>query len=584
MSNTTSYDFYESQIKILRDESGAPVKVEKRVKSQLRPVYLQLKTIEHPNLPKILDIREDGDWLTVTENYVPGISLKRYLIENGPQDDIFTKKCAQDISSALCAIHSLRPAVIHRDIKPENIICTTDGSFVLLDFDAARQHDPYAKGDTELIGTYGYAAPEQYGFAQTDERTDIYSLGVVLYEVRMGRICNKGDRCDGKLGKVIERCIAFDADRRYQSCRDLMRAINAAGSFKSIKFMTSAILCSAVLFAALIIALKGSKVGFTEHAQANTSPTFATSPSLSPIEPGNTATASPVVSLTPTLAPATPAATIQATPNPEPEMTPAPQSTPKPISTQKPQNEPTSGSSANVISGNNVAGCNCVMPDNVPDYSFFSKPGNLQIREGESITVKADIGLPIDPAFCTATEHSDPEYRYYLTSDSKKLGDKLDSNNMLTVSRAGTHSYVCEIKLNGKKYTHKYSFKVTYSNVESVESGTASANGCTCTAYWVDSREYYQPKFNMTTIQEGHTAVIPLEIKAAVDSSNCSASVHNTPVITFELSDSARNMGDTLSGSTLYASQKGEHVVNYYVDLNGNKWKNSFSITVNYFR
>ena len=88
----------------------------------------------------------------------------------------------------------------------------------------------------------------------------------------------------------------------------------------------------------------------------------------------------------------------------------------------------------------------------------------------------------------------------------------------------------------------------------------------------------------MTTIQEGHTAVIPLEIKAAVDSSNCSASVHNTPVITFELSDSARNIGDTLSGSTLYASQKGEHVVNYYVDLIGNKWKNSFRITVNYFR
>lgn len=108
--------------------------------------------------------------------------------------------------------------IIHRDIKPSNILLTEDGRLYLIDFDAARMPKEDQEQDTRLLGTRGFAPPEQYGFSQTDERTDIYALGATLQKI-LGEKAQKM-----RFKKIIRKCMNLDSDRRYQSVRQVRRA------------------------------------------------------------------------------------------------------------------------------------------------------------------------------------------------------------------------------------------------------------------------------------------------------------------------------------------------------------------------
>lgn len=94
--------------------------------------------------------------------------------------DAYQREKAVDYIEQLCAVvrvlHEQKPIIIHRDIKPSNVMLSADGVIKLIDFDASKDFTPDEKRDTELIGTFNYAAPEQYGFASSDPRTDIYIL------------------------------------------------------------------------------------------------------------------------------------------------------------------------------------------------------------------------------------------------------------------------------------------------------------------------------------------------------------------------------------------------------------------------
>lgn len=119
-------------------------------------------------------------------------------------------KLLLELCAAIKAIH--KAGVIHRDIKPSNIICGNDGHIRLIDFDSARLRVEFQSRDTEILGTGGYAAPEQYGFMQTDDRSDIYAFGVTMEEI-LGENADKP-----KFQRIIRRCTQFDPDRR---CRDI---------------------------------------------------------------------------------------------------------------------------------------------------------------------------------------------------------------------------------------------------------------------------------------------------------------------------------------------------------------------------
>lgn len=111
--------------------------------------------------------------------------------------------------------------IIHRDIKPSNISLANDGHIRLIDFDAARMPKEDLEQDTRLLGTRGYAPPEQYGFAQTDARADIYSLGVTLEQLL-------GDKAHKKRYKrIIGKCTNLNPDKRYQSARQVKRAFSS---------------------------------------------------------------------------------------------------------------------------------------------------------------------------------------------------------------------------------------------------------------------------------------------------------------------------------------------------------------------
>ena len=141
------------------------------------------------------------------------------------EDGLFTPSEAREILRQLCqalwTLHGMN--IVHRDIKPENIMLEGKRA-VLIDFDAARCYKSGCGTDTQVLGTTGYASPEQYGFSQTDGRTDIYALGVVLNIMLTGQHPSS-KLAPGRLGRIVQHCTMMAPEKRYQSVRHLLRAL-----------------------------------------------------------------------------------------------------------------------------------------------------------------------------------------------------------------------------------------------------------------------------------------------------------------------------------------------------------------------
>ncbi len=183
-------------------------------------VYRQLLNTKSPHLPQILEIAQKGDQVLVLEEYIQGDNLA-WLLEGGPLSPAQAREIALQICQALWVLH--RRNAVHRDVKPENIILRGDQA-VLIDFDASRVFKPENAGDTQILGTTGYASPEQYGISQTTARADIYSLGVVLNVMLTGKHPALQPAA-GHLGRVVQRCTMTNPKKRYRSVIHLMEAL-----------------------------------------------------------------------------------------------------------------------------------------------------------------------------------------------------------------------------------------------------------------------------------------------------------------------------------------------------------------------
>ncbi len=162
--------------------------------------------------------------------YVEGETLLDLVQKKGPFSPEETVRTGLALCRTLETLHSQDPPLIHRDIKAENVIRTRSGEYVLIDFDISRFYDGKEDRDTELLGTAFSAPPEQFGYRQTDPRSDIYALGVLLHELSTGESRLEEGEAPAPLRAVVRRCTRFDPKDRYQSAAALERALERAQS------------------------------------------------------------------------------------------------------------------------------------------------------------------------------------------------------------------------------------------------------------------------------------------------------------------------------------------------------------------
>ena len=183
-------------------------------------VYRKLLGVACPNLPKIFDVAEKDGKVAVLEEYVDGDTLD-FLLEGGALRPGDARAIALQVCRGLYVLHAL--GAVHRDVKPENVILRGDEA-VLIDFDASRVVKAEQRTDTVVLGTTGYAAPEQYGISQTDGRADIYSLGVMLNIMLTGRHPSQ-ELASGRLGRIVQRCTQINPKKRYKSVLYLLEEL-----------------------------------------------------------------------------------------------------------------------------------------------------------------------------------------------------------------------------------------------------------------------------------------------------------------------------------------------------------------------
>lgn len=183
-------------------------------------VYRKLLSVSCRNLPKIMEAAEQNGMVAVLEEYIQGDSLA-FLLAGACLTPAEARKITLQLCNALWVLHSL--GAVHRDIKPENVI-VRGSEAVLIDFDASRIFKNGTNQDTQILGTTGYAAPEQYGITQTDERADIYSLGVLLNIMLTGKHPSK-ELASGRLGRIVQKCTMVNPKKRYKSVLYLMEAL-----------------------------------------------------------------------------------------------------------------------------------------------------------------------------------------------------------------------------------------------------------------------------------------------------------------------------------------------------------------------
>lgn len=217
-------------------ESGPFVR--KRIPSKLarRGVWGTLVECGSARLPHVIATYEMPDEFVVVCDFVPGENLEQLLSTCGRLAEKDAARLVVQLCEAAAALHA--HGIIHRDISPTNVIVAADGAH-LIDLGIARFRAEGATHDTTQLGTPGFASPEQHGFAQTDARTDVYSLGRVLGYLLTGVRPEMPDAAEyeqaladekivsPQMRAVVERASAFEPSARYQSAAELARALGA---------------------------------------------------------------------------------------------------------------------------------------------------------------------------------------------------------------------------------------------------------------------------------------------------------------------------------------------------------------------
>jgi len=196
-----------------------------------------LKGIHHKGIPMIVDVYKESGQITMVREYVEGMTLDCWLDDKG----VATEEEIVEIGIKLCEIlrflhEELEAPLIYRDLKPNNIVMNKNGDIQLIDFGIARYHSKDKDKDTQYLGTKGFAAPEQFGFSQSDERTDVFGVGATLYYLLTGEDLGKPPyriqsinkfrkKSNKELDAILQKACVINKNHRYQHISELMEAM-----------------------------------------------------------------------------------------------------------------------------------------------------------------------------------------------------------------------------------------------------------------------------------------------------------------------------------------------------------------------
>ena len=247
-----------SKIDLAYDIEKRRLCVIKKIKNGSADAYLPLIGIKHPNLCRVYRVLPNEN--AVVTEYVEG----RVLSAERPMPESEVRMIGISLFSALNELH--KNNIIHKDIKPSNIMLTNDGTVKIIDYGISRTFKPGMTSDTVNFGTRGYAPPEQFGFAQTDFRSDIYAAGVVMHDLATGgKTIDRLSEYSGSLKPVIQKCVSLDPAMRYSSAEDAKRALEGNSAESAVpprKHKNVAIIALAVAAAVTLFACRAAIFGF----------------------------------------------------------------------------------------------------------------------------------------------------------------------------------------------------------------------------------------------------------------------------------------------------------------------------------
>ena len=179
-------------------------------------------------VPKAYRIFEENGKVYLVREYIEGMSLAQMVLQKGGISEAEIYRISRKICQTAEQFQNPDEPMIHRDIKPENIVVTPGDEVVFIDFGTMRSYKKDGSRDTFVVGTRGTAAPEQYGYTQTDQRTDVYAIGqTMLYMVSESYEMNQLSECavSRRMKKIIEKACSFEPDKRYGDAAQLRRAV-----------------------------------------------------------------------------------------------------------------------------------------------------------------------------------------------------------------------------------------------------------------------------------------------------------------------------------------------------------------------
>jgi serine/threonine protein kinase len=208
----------DKTISLIEHETTHTKYIQKELNYYDKILYQTLQKIKNPYLPKIFVVQENDNQLTLLEEYIEGNTLDQQILSKEDVRNIMHQLC-----ECLNTLHKLNPPIIHRDIKPENIIYHNN-KVTLLDFGIARFLDSRKSKDTLILGSVGYAAPEQFGFQQSNPQTDIYALGKLMNYLLNGSLEHQNN-IPFDLKQIILKATQLDYKNRYKSVKEMNLAI-----------------------------------------------------------------------------------------------------------------------------------------------------------------------------------------------------------------------------------------------------------------------------------------------------------------------------------------------------------------------